>query len=166
LVFTGITGIMRATFPHGRPVMTASLSRRDLILAGVGAAIAAAGGGFPSVVFAQASVSVEQFLALSEKLTGTKNLGTDVARTLLGGFLATGHGAGLAELVKEGADFTSYTELASAVVAAWYSGLYDSGSGQAVATFTDALVWDALTFTKPWAECGGQTGYWSEPPQD
>jgi hypothetical protein len=33
-----------------------------------------------------------------------------------------------------------------------------------VATFTDALVWNALTFTKPWAECGGETGYWANPP--
>ena len=147
--------------------MTASLSRRDILLAGVGSAIAAAGaGGFPSALFAQASVSIEQFLALSEKLTGAKNLGTDVARTLLGGFLSTGHGAALGELVKEDADFTSYTELANAIVAAWYSGLYDSGSGEAVAAFTDALVWDALTFTKPWAQCGGETGYWGEPPQD
>ncbi len=146
--------------------MTLPLSRRDLVLAGVGAAIAAAGaGGFPTALFAQASVSVEQFLALSEKLTETKALDVDIAKTLLGGFLATGNGASLAEMVKEEADYTSYTDLANAIVAAWYSGVYDSGSGQAVAAFTDALVWDALTFSKPWAECGGETGYWSEPPQ-
>ena len=146
--------------------MTLPLSRRDLVLAGVGAAIAAAGaGGFPTALFAQASVSVEQFLALSEKLTETNALDVDIAKTLLGGFLATGNGTALAELVKEEADYTSYTELANAIVAAWYSGVYDSGSGQAVAAFTDALVWNALTFSKPWAECGGETGYWSEPPQ-
>lgn len=146
--------------------MTASPSRRDLVLAGVGAAVAAAGAsGFPSFLFAQAPVSLDQFLALSERLTGMKNLGADVARTLLGGLLATGHGAALAELVREGADPASQTELANAVVAAWYSGLYDSGSGEAVATFTDALMWRALDFTKPWAECGGETGYWGEPPQ-
>jgi len=147
--------------------MTASISRRDLILAGVGAAITSAGaGGFPSALFAQASVSAEQFLALSEKLTGRQGLGSDVAKTLLGGFLATGYGDALAELVKQEAEFTSHTELANAIVAAWYSGLYDSGSGEAVATFSDALVWDALTFTKPWAECGGETGYWGGPPEE
>ena len=66
--------------------MNTSLSRRDLILAGVGAAIAAVGaGGFSSALFAQASVSVEQFLVLSQKLTETKNLDADVAKKLLGG---------------------------------------------------------------------------------
>jgi len=156
-----------ATLIADETVVTASLSRRYFLLAGVGAAIAAAGaGGFPAALVAQSSVSVEEFLALSEKLTGVKTLGANVARTLLGGFLATGHGAALAELVKEDADITSHTELANAIVAAWYSGVYDNGSGEAVAAFTDALVWSALTFTKPWGVCGGTTGYWGEPPQD
>jgi hypothetical protein len=146
----------------GRP--SPDVTRRS-ILAGLAAAIAAAGaGGFPAAVFAQSTVTVEQFIALSEKLTGTKALDADIAKTLLGGFLATGNGAALATLVQEDADFTSYTDLANAIVAAWFSGVYNTGSGQAVATFTEALLWDALDFTKPWAECGGETGYWAEAP--
>jgi hypothetical protein len=151
-------------------------SRRDLILAAVGAAIASAGTvGFPAALFAQSTVTPEQFLALSEKLTGTPKLDLDVATTILGGFLATGHGAEVAQLVGE--NFDSFTPIANAIVAAWYSGLYTTvpkGAGasnhplrgrvQRVATFTDALVWNALTFTKPWAECGGETGYWADPP--
>lgn len=146
--------------------MTKMLSRRESILAGVGAAITAAGAsGFPSALFAQSAVSVEDFLSLSKRLTGTTDLETAIARTLLGGFLATGNAAALTELVKQESEFTSHTELANAIVAAWYSGIYESGSGQALATYTDALVWNALTFTKPFAECGGETGYWSEPPE-
>ena len=129
------------------------------------AAIAAAGiGGFPANLYADAAVTVDQFVALSEKLTETKDLDADIAKTLLGGFLATGNGAALATLVQEDADFTSYTELANAIVAAWYSGIYDTGPGKAVADFSDALLWNALDFTKPWAECGGETGYWADPP--
>jgi hypothetical protein len=156
--------------------MTVMPSRRDLILAAVAAAIASAGtAGFPSALFAQSTVTPEQFLALSEKLTATPKLDLDVATTILGGFLATGHGAEIAQLVGE--NFDSFTPIANAIVAAWYSGLYSTvprGTGasnhplrgrvQRVATFTDALVWNALTFTKPWAECGGETGYWADPP--
>jgi hypothetical protein len=36
---------------------------------------------------------------------------------------------------------------------------------QEVVDFTQALVWNALTFTKPWGECGGETGYWADPPE-
>lgn len=156
--------------------MTAQLSRRDLILAAVGAAIASAGtAGFPVALFAQSTVTPEQFLALSEKLTGKQGLDLGIATTILGGFLATGHGNEIARLVSE--DFDSFTPIANAIVAAWYSGLFTTvpkGTGasnhplrgrvQKVATFDQALVWNALTFTKPWGECGGETGYWSNPP--
>jgi hypothetical protein len=157
--------------------MTLVLSRRDMILAAVGAAIAGAGAaGFPAALFAQSGVTPEQFLALSEKLTETPNLDLKVATTILGGFLATGHGADLEAMV--GQDFDAFTPLANAIVAAWYSGLYTTipkGTGasthplratvQKAATFDQALVWSALSFTKPWAECGGETGYWGNPPQ-
>jgi hypothetical protein len=156
--------------------MTIMLTRRG-ILAAVAAAIAAAGAaGFADDLFAQSTVTPEQFLALSEKLTGVQNLDQSVATTILGGFLATGHGDELLQMVGE--DFDSFTPLANAIVAAWYSGLYTTvpvGRGasnhplrdtvQKVATFDQALVWSALSFTKPWAECGGDTGYWANPPQ-
>ena len=145
-------------------------SRRDLILAAVTVAIASAGTlGFPRALFAQAAVTPEAFLAFSERVTGVSDLDADVATTILGGFLATGHGDELAILVSEAGD--SFTPLADAVVAAWYSGLVTtageggSGTAQKVTDFTGALVWQALTFTKPWAECGGETGYWADPPE-
>lgn len=136
-------------------------SRRELLLAG----IAMAGiGAFPASLQAQADVSVAQFLALSEQLTATPKLDPAVAKTLLDAFLAAGNGPALATLVAEEASFTSHTDLADAIVAAWYSGLYDDGGVQKVATFTEALVWGALPFTKPFAECGGDTNYWALAP--
>ncbi len=84
-----------------------------------------------------------------------------LARTLLGGFLATGRGADLERLVQSD---TSVPDLANAIVAAWYSGLYQDANGEAVATYTDALLWNALSFTKPMGDCGGETGYWADPP--
>lgn len=144
--------------------MTAEVTRRESILAAVGAAIAAAGSaGFPTALYAQAEISVDAFLALSEKLTETSDLDRTVATTLLGGFLATGNGPALSKLARE--SFTSYTPLTNAIVAAWYSGVYDDAKGPAVADFTGALVWDALSYTKPFGECGGATGYWADPPE-
>ena len=157
--------------------MIVQLSRRDVILTAVGAAIASAGAaGFPAALFAQSAVTPQQFLTLSEKLTQTPNLDLAIATTILGGFLATGHGADIAKVVAEGYD--PITPIPNAIVAAWYSGVYTTvpkGTGasdhplrgrvQRVATFDQALLWNALTFTKPWGECGGETGYWAKPPQ-
>jgi hypothetical protein len=74
-------------------------SRRDLILAAVTAAIASAGTlGFPRALFAASDVTSEAFLAFSERVTGVPDLDADVATTILGGFLSTGHGDELAIL--------------------------------------------------------------------
>lgn len=155
--------------------MSVQISRRDLILAAVGAAIAGAGAtGFPAALFAQSPVTPEQFLALSERLTATPKLDLEIGTTILGGFLATGHGDEIAKLIAVG--HQPVTPLANAIVAAWYSGVYTTMPGDdgaspagetvdAVATFTQALLWNALTFTKPWGECGGETGYWADPPK-
>jgi hypothetical protein len=139
------------------------ITRRDAILQSVAALIAALGPAFPSAVFAQADVSVDQFLQLSERLTGVGDLDADTAKTLLGGFLAAGHGPDLAELIRSAP--VSASPLADALVAAWYSGLYETGQGTAVSDFNGALVWTALGFTKPFGSCGGQIGYWADPPE-
>lgn len=137
-------------------------TRRDVLLIALGAAIAAAGAaGFPAALFAGAPVTLDQFMALSAKLTEAGDLDPAIGEKYLGGFLASGQSEGLAKLVAGG----SAPELAAAIVAAWYSGIYDSGKGEAVAGFEQALLWRAMSFTKPFADCGGETGYWSRPPE-
>lgn len=137
-------------------------TRRDVLLAGLAAAIAAAEvAGFPAALFAAAPVTLDQFMALSAKLTEAADLDPTIGEKYLGGFLASGQSEGLAKLVAGG----NVRELAAAIVAAWYSGVYDSGKGQAVAGFEQALLWRAMSFTKPFADCGGETGYWSKPPE-
>ena len=54
--------------------------------------------------------------------------------------------------------------LANDVVAAWYSGIVTQGSQQKVVLYADALMWSAMSFTKPMGVCGGITGYWTDPP--
>jgi Membrane bound FAD containing D-sorbitol dehydrogenase len=146
--------------------MTSAIARRDLLLASIAAAIAAAGGGFPASLYAESAIGADQFLALSQNLTRTSSLDPGIAKTLLGGFLATGNGAALAELVADPVSGTGKNALlANAIVGAWYSGVYNTVAGPAVATFDQALLWNALTYTKPFGECGGDTGYWSAAPK-
>ena len=141
-----------------------TFTRRDAILRSVAAAVTSAGmSGFPTRLFAQAGLTADQFLQLSERLTGASGLDPDVAKTLLGGFVAAGHGSALADLSRS--DTVPASALADAVVAAWYSGLYETGHGPAVSDFNGALVWNALSFTKPFANCGGEIGYWANPPE-
>jgi Membrane bound FAD containing D-sorbitol dehydrogenase len=136
-------------------------SRREILLTGLAAAIAAASAsGFPAALFAAAPVTLPQFMTLSARLTEAADLDTGIGEKFLGGFLASGQGAGLAGLVAG----TSEPELESAIIVAWYSGVYDTGRGKAVAGFEQALLWKALTFTKPPSDCGGEMGYWSQPP--
>jgi hypothetical protein len=142
--------------------MASSLPRRDVLLAALAAAVAA---GLPPGSWAAAPMDVDGFLALSERLTRSSGLDAGIAKTLLGGFLATGQGPGLAALAEGGTAAQGQAALADALVAAWYSGVYDSGHGQAVADFDGALLWTALSFTKPFAQYGGATGYWADPPQ-
>lgn len=138
--------------------------RRDVILGALWAAVAGIGSaGFPDRVFAQADITVQDFLHLSQRLTGADGLDPDVAKLLLGGFLATCHGPELRALAA--GQQSARTPIGDAVVAAWYSGLYDTGHGTAVSDFNGALVWSALGFTKPFASCGGETGYWADPPE-
>lgn len=146
--------------------MNASFARRDFLLS-LSAAIAAAGAaGFPATLYAASSISVAQFLDLSKTLTGASSLDPDVGRTLLGAFIATGHEADLAGLISDPAGAKEKNAaVAKAIVAAWYSGVCKTAAGEAIATYDQALLWNAVSFTKPMGVCGGDTGYWSDPPK-
>ncbi|MEQ1953720.1 sugar dehydrogenase complex small subunit [Mesorhizobium yinganensis] len=143
--------------------MKPNITRREAFLGG--ASLAALAAGLPRWAFAEDVVTAEQFLALSARLTGTDagDLDTTMAAKLLQAMLATGRGPGLTLLATDTQVDTG--SVANDVVSAWYSGVVDTGKGLAVAGFTDALMWNALDFTKPFAFCGGETGYWADPPQ-
>jgi hypothetical protein len=141
--------------------MTGMPTRRALLLAGLSAA-ALGGSSLPGA--STEALTLDQFRALSARLMqmAAADLEPGTAETLLDGLTQAGRGPALAALVRDPAsDHATAEEL----ITAWYSGVYDTGHGEAVATFTDALVWNALDFTKPFASCGGETGYWAEPPQ-
>jgi len=147
---------------HAGAFHVQTISRRGMILGGTSAATLALG--FPLRSSARETVTVDEFRSLSARLTGAGLPDLDATATakLLDGFMSRGRGAELAALIADGA---SSGALADEIVAAWYSGSYATAAGLAAFNLTDALVWDALDFTKPPSLCGGATGYWAAPPQ-
>lgn len=133
------------------------ISRRGAVLVGAGTCAGSA------TAQAERSVSLARFLELSRTLTGAARLDTAMGEAILGGLLARGHAAGIGRLADDPARAAD-RQLANDITAAWYSGLFDDADGNTIADLNAALLWDALTFTKPWGTCGGETGYWRNPP--
>jgi hypothetical protein len=115
---------------------------------------------------ATASPSLEAFIAMSAKLTGQPSLDDDIGKTILDAFMASGQGDVIAALIADPAPENSKSKIANAVVAAWYSGISPISGANQVTGFNEALVWNALSYTKPWGSCGGDAGYWSEAPPE
>jgi hypothetical protein len=140
-----------------------TISRRSLILGGASAATTVAVG-LPLSAGARETITVDQFRTLSARLTGASV--TDLAETtagkLLDGFISMGRGPDLALLAAD--PRVSPGTLADDIVAAWYSGNYDTSACLASFGLTNALLWNALNFTKPPGFCGGATGYWADAP--
>lgn len=141
--------------------MSPIVTRRFVLAGGVSAAALAAGS--PRSGDAQERVTVDQFLAISARLTEKpiSDLAPSMAGKLLDG-LSVDDGAGL-RVLRDDRQVRTGT-LADDIVAGWYSGIAYGPAGLQVAGFTDALVWDALDFTKPFGSCGGATGYWADAP--
>jgi hypothetical protein len=147
--------------------MIRNFSRRDLLRSGTSAAsILILGARSITPVFAAAPPSLEQFIAISRKLTGHQSLDSDMGKNILDAFVAAGQAGDIVTLFGDPAPEQSQLKIASAIVAAWYSGISPRPGASQVTGFNEALVWDALTYTKPWGSCGGETGYWGEPPSE
>jgi hypothetical protein len=123
-----------------------------------------------------ATLPVDQFAALSAKLTGYAPADPSVAARLLAVFTNPARMASLERLAAVVAatpdaqlDAALRTQgldtIADELVAAWYSGVVKNGDKQQLVLYTDAYVWSAMTFSKPMGLCGGAFGYWSKPPQ-
>ena len=145
--------------------MVGILSRRDLLRNGTSvASMLVVGVQFTAPADAAASPTLDQFLDMSRNVTAQSSLDKDMGRSIFDAFVSAGHAEDLATLIADPAAERSNSKIADAVVAAWYSGLSPLPGARQVTGFNDALVWNALDYTKPWGNCGGETGYWSEPP--
>jgi hypothetical protein len=100
--------------------------------------------------------SLDEFIALSSRLTGHTNLSRPAADLFLKALLATpGNAARLRQ---------PDPALEREIIIAWYTGAHDAGGQRRLATHTGALKWQALGVPAP-GTCAGRFGAWSQPPQ-
>jgi hypothetical protein len=134
-------------------------SRRAFILAVLAAPAVAVGS-------QGTSVSLDDFVGLSERLLERTNLDRDLARTYLGALLASRDTAVvLANFVQRaGNPVPEERVLAATIVEWWYTGVYDRGGARHLATHAGALMWRALDMPAP-GTCAAPFGAWSRPPR-
>lgn len=133
--------------------------RRVLTLGGGTAALALLA---PRIAMAQDGFDSRQFMELSARLlqVDASDLDEDYAGQYLSALIGNGKEAALKALAAGQAD----PDLEQDIYIDWYSGIRTRNGEQEVVTYTDALLWEALDYTKPQGVCGGDTGYWSEAP--
>ncbi|AKH99040.1 Membrane bound FAD containing D-sorbitol dehydrogenase [Hoeflea sp. IMCC20628] len=134
-------------------------TRRSILIGGSALAVSVFAQ-FPGKAFA-ATIDADGFLKLSKTLTGHSDLSADDAMKMFEAFKAIGKSDELAAL----ADGEANPELGNEVVASWYSGVSPDPDAEEVITYTEALMWPAMSYTKPMGYCGGATGYWADPPE-
>jgi hypothetical protein len=118
---------------------------------------------FSQSISAADPITLDQFLDLSGQLLDRDgaSLGRDYGQSYLETLLTDSQGTALSQLISGAADNT----LENRIITAWYSGVHQTADGEEVVTYTDALMWEALDFTKPMGWCGGETGYWADAPE-
>lgn len=137
------------------------LTRRNVLVLGGGTALA--------LVCGAASRATEpfdrtRFIDLSAKLLQVDpgTLDQNAAEKFLSNLIATGKEDSLTALSEGAAEIP----LEDQIITGWYSGVQQTAEGEELVAYTDALIWDALDYTKPQGWCGGDTGYWALPPSE
>lgn len=136
--------------------MSLSFSRRDVLCF---AAALAATCGTP----VSAAMPSADFLKLSAALTQNPvaQLDPGLGGKIVSALVAQGWEARLAALQT---DPQSDPDLARLIVAAWYSGLVTGKSGDVLAGYENALVFQNVSFMHVLGNCGGDFGYWADKP--
>lgn len=111
-------------------------------------------------------VSLDDFLALSVRLTGHQRLDPALAKTYLDAFTSTPAAAARLQALLTGGQRTpGHAVLACEVVEAWYTGVYRIEGTPHVATHGGALVWQVLGRPAP-GTCVTMQADWSQPPAE
>ena len=100
------------------------------------------------------SFSVDDFLALSSRLTGYDNLDREAAGIYLKNLLATP--GNIVRLARPDA------ALERDIIVAWYTGVHQVRGEAQLVTHSNALQWRALSMPAP-GTCVGPFGSWAKP---
>ncbi len=119
----------------------------------------------PRLAQSQPSLSAEEFLNLSQKLTGKPDLDPDLAAAYLAAFEDLGEGPALAALATEVPGPAEDGPCARSLVSAWFTDIVGGAEGRRLVTFEDALLWPAMRYIKTLTLCGPGFGAWSEVPE-
>lgn len=114
------------------------------------------------------AISLAEFVALSERLTGHRPLDPRTARMYLDALLEVPANRELAADLahrKAGAAVASRAHMAleERIIASWYTGVHEAGGADRVADYAGALMWTALN-RPAFGFCAGETGSWSRAP--
>lgn len=117
---------------------------------------------------AGSSVSLDDFLRLSRRLTARAKLDPRVGSVYLEALLAVPANAQvLTQLVHAPASGANkpapHLALEEAIIESWYTGTYEANGERRVATYGGALMWEAIGVTAA-GTCAGEFGAWSRPP--
>jgi hypothetical protein len=109
------------------------------------------------------SISVDDFLTLSQRLTGRQGLDRQLAATYLNALVATpANQRMLADFMGFGGMSPEHTALENTIIEWWYTGTYVTGGETKLATHSGALMWSAIG-TPAAGTCGGVFGAWAQP---
>ena len=173
--------------PDAATLPMSDLDRRELLVL---AALLGAAGLLPPPLAAQdvgraaQRIGLDEFMALSRMLTGSEDLSRDLGDIYLRSLEADPNDA--AELMRLWSDAgfqgtmpskavrepieasvfarEDLAEAAKAILKLWYTGIYRTADGPKVAEYTDTLAWRAVGYTAAPSNCGGETGFWADPP--
>ncbi|HZO53277.1 MAG TPA: sugar dehydrogenase complex small subunit [Bryobacteraceae bacterium] len=110
-----------------------------------------------------ASVGLREFLELSSRLTGRRDLDPNLGRIYFNALVGVAKNRQLLDEVARREK--SHPELESQIILAWYTGVYEAAGQRRLATHRGALLWKALDMPAP-GTCAGQPGFWSRPPEE
>ena len=108
------------------------------------------------LIGAEQPFTLDDFLALSSRLTGHSDLDRDAAGTFLEALLETPGTA--ARLARPDA------ALEREIIAGWYTGVCEARGERRLFTHAGALQWRALGMPAP-GTCAGRFGAWADPPR-
>jgi hypothetical protein len=136
---------------------------------------------YPAAADETISAELTRFMEISMVLTGFNNLSPQLAEAYMNSIANADNDATLEDLYNSlNADAPLTLDqmreagvledaalggLISSIVKHWYTGTYQDGENTVVATYTDALAWRALDFTKPHTICG-TPGFWQTNPYE
>ena len=150
---TGIIG-RRSLFALLVAALTGAsrLSARDAMAVATGAQLPA--------------ITLDQFLALSSRLTGHGELDPILARAYLEPLVASAPTAALLGGLIDGSERTAaHAALEREIIETWYTGVHQVDGSRVVATHSGALVWHVLGRPAP-GTCASAMGEWAQAPEE